>query len=66
MSFSFKTLINISALKARVACVAWRLKQLSASVQSGEAARNHLPGLPAFSIAAPITYFDNPMTGIFS
>ena len=55
-----------------LACVAWRFKQLSASVQSGKAAkmsgkaaRNRLPGLPAFFIAAPITYFDNPMTGFF-
>ena len=36
--------INIS----NRSCVAWRFKPLRASVQSGEAARNRLPGLPAF------------------
>ena len=35
-----------------------------ATKTSGEAARNRLPGWLAFFIAAPITYFDNPMTGL--
>ena len=49
-----------------VACVAWRFKNnLNANTQktSCEAARNRLPGWPVYFIAAPITYFYNPMTG---
>ena len=66
--------LTLGRTSCYIACVAWRfgfwvcwkgaMKPRVLLARSGEAARNRLPGWPAFFIAAPITYFDNPMTGL--